>query len=96
MVSIYVRMDWSAHTGTGNMGFGGLPFTTSATYNNGAALNGMAGLTVPASCYVSANVAGSATTGVFLGIPVGGGSDTQFAIDTAGILIFTITYRASA
>jgi len=96
IVSIYIRIDWSAHTGTGNMGFGGLPFTTSATYSNGAAVNGMAGLTVPASCYIAANVTASATTGVFLAIPVGGGSDSQLAMDTAGILLFTITYRASA
>jgi hypothetical protein len=96
IVSIYIRIDWSAHTGTGNMGFGGLPFTTAGTYTNGAALNGMAGLTVPASCYVSANVAASATTGVFLAIPVGGGNDSQLAMDASGIVLFTITYRASA
>jgi len=96
IVSIYVRMDWSAHTGTGNMGFAGLPFTTSATYANGAAVNGMAGMTVPASSYVAANVDASSTTGTFLAIPVGGGSDTLFAIDVSAILLFTITYRASA
>ena len=96
MVSIFIRMDWSAHTGTGNMGFGGLPFTTAGTYVNGAALNGMAGLTVPASCYVSAIVNASNTTGLFLAIPVGGGSDNPFALDTAGIVLITITYRASA
>jgi hypothetical protein len=96
IVSIYIRLDWSAHTGTGFMGFGGLPFTTAGTYTNGAAVNGMAGLTVAALCYVSANVTSSATTGIFLAIPVGGGSDSQVSMDTAGILIFTITYRASA
>lgn len=96
MVSIFIRMDWSAHTGTGNMGFGGLPFTSAGTYAHGAAVNGMAGMTVPASSYVAANVDASSTTGIFLAIPVGGGSDTPFAIDVSAILLFTITYRASA
>jgi hypothetical protein len=96
LVSIFIRIDWSAHTGTGNMGFGNLPFTTAGTYANGAALNGMAGLTVPALCYVAANVDASSTTGSFLAIPVGGGNDTPFALDSSGIVLFTITYRASA
>ena len=96
MVSIFIRMDWSAHTGTGNMGFGGLPFTSAGTFANGAAVNGMAGMTVPASSYVAANVDASSTTGTFLAIPVGGGNDTLFAIDVSAILLFTITYRASA
>jgi hypothetical protein len=96
LVSIFIRIDWSAHTGTGNMGFGNLPFTTAGTYANGAALNGMAGLTVPASCYVAANVDASSTTGSFLAIPVGGGNDTTFALDVSGIVLFSITYRASA
>jgi hypothetical protein len=96
LVSIYIRMDWSAHTGTGYLAFAGLPFTSAGTYNNGAALNGMAGLTVAASCYVAANVNTSSTTGYFLQIPVGGGSDSQLAMDTGAIVIFTLTYRASA
>jgi hypothetical protein len=96
MVSIFIRMDWSAHTGTGNMGFGGLPFTSAGTFANGAAVNGMAGMTVTASCYVAANVDSSSTTGSFLAIPVGGGNDSPLAMDVSAILLFTITYRASA
>jgi hypothetical protein len=96
IVSIFIRMDWSAHTGTGNMGFGGLPFTSAGTFANGAAVNGMAGMTVTASCYVAANVDASSTTGSFLAIPVGGGNDSPLAMDVSAILLFTITYRASA
>lgn len=96
MVSIFIRMDWSAHTGTGTMGFGGLPFTSANTFTPGAALNGMAALTVAASCYVAANIASGTTDGIFLQIPVGGGSDSQLPIDSSGIILFSITYRASA
>jgi hypothetical protein len=96
LVSIFIRMDWSAHTGTGNMGFASLPFTSAGTFANGAAVNGMAGMTVTASCYIAANIDASSTTGSFLAIPVGGGNDSPLAMDTSGILLFTITYRASA
>ena len=95
LVTVQVYLDWSAHTGTGNMRFGNFPFTTSSDSgsNNGvsfgyvnnialSASNVLTSLTSPGNSYVDAYQ-----------YPVGGGASTAVPIDTAGDVIFTASYR---
>jgi hypothetical protein len=95
LVTAKVFLVWTAHTGTGNMSFAGLPFTSSSGVNsysaasigyfNNIALtasNVMVLLSNPATSFIEA-----------LQYPVGGGASGSVPIDTAGGIMFTVTYN---
>jgi hypothetical protein len=97
LVTVNIYMDWNSATGTGQMRFGGLPFTSSssslsfspATFGlvNGITLTAnhiLTGYTETNNTVISAN-----------SYPAGGGAYTAVPIDAAGELVITCTYMAA-
>jgi len=91
LVTFQVYIEWTAHTGVGNMRIGGLPFTNATNfwagsigYANNIALtagNIMTGYVESASSFVTLSQ-----------YPTGGGVTTGVPIDTAGAIIFSASY----
>ena len=95
LVTINVYMDWTAHTGTGNLIFGGLPFNTNsdATTFTAFTIGYATFVTLSANNVLTAFAeAGTSNIGLFQ-YPVGGGASTAVPIDTAAVVIYTGTYR---
>lgn len=84
-VQIYLAM--TAHTGTGNLVLGGLPFSAGAATSRaygGLIPQYVSNLTLTANNILSGvQVNSGAATGAFVQSPVGGGSATAVAMDTA-------------
>jgi len=89
---------WSAHTGTGNMRLGGLPYTvrntTNAFWSSGG--NFFANITMVAlSTYLCAYVQPNTTYLNFADMTPSAGSSST-AIDTAGTVIVTFMYSTAS
>ena len=83
-LSFYVS--WTAHTGTGELHIGGLPFTFTNSFVDAISIAYLVNITLPASTLVFAKTI-YATGSISLStIPLGGGSDTPLAIDSAGTI----------
>jgi hypothetical protein len=84
---------WTAHTGTGNMRVGGLPFTceNTANYNPACALDNN-NLTTPAGTYPTAVVLSNTTQIGLSSVPTGGGSRAALALDTAATIWVSGSY----
>jgi hypothetical protein len=95
LVTVQVYMLWSAHTGTGNMRFGGLPFTTSSDVSSNSAVTiGYAhNIALTAGNILTAYTSTGATFSEANQTPTGGGASTAVPIDTAGEIIYTVSYR---
>ena len=95
LVTVQIYLDWTAHTGTGNMSFGGLPFTTSSTVGgySSAAIGYAHNIALTASNILTAWATISATSIFAYQTPVGGGASTPVPIDTSGTIILALTYR---
>ena len=96
LVTVQIYLSWSGGTGTGNLAFGGLPFTIANNANEYATatigvFDGIAltALNVP-------SIAGSWNTTILNlnQFPVGGGTNTGVPYDAAGAIIMTSTYIA--
>jgi hypothetical protein len=97
MVTATAYVEWSAHTGTGNMTLGGLPFTTLSA---GANLGGVAiaynhNIVLTANNVITAYIGGNTTLITVDQYPVGGGGSTAVPMDASGGFIYTISYLAS-
>ena len=95
LVTVNVFLDWTAHTGTGNLLFGGLPFNTNsdATTFTAFTIGYATFVTLTANNVLTAFAeAGVSNIGLFQ-YPVGGGQMTAVPIDTAAVVIYTGTYR---
>lgn len=95
LVTICCWIDWSAHTGTGTFNVSGLPFTAASS----ATINLQAGSTYASAFDAGTNATqliaypqASATNINFRGF-VNNATRTIPAIDTAGQIGLTITYR---
>jgi hypothetical protein len=95
LVSVQVYLKWSAITGgTGNLRFGGLPFTSSSDANVfGAVAFGYTDISLTASNVLVGYISSSQTNIEAQQYPVGGGSTTTVPIDPAGEVIYSLTYR---
>jgi len=95
LVTVQVYLDWSAHTGTGDMSFGGLPFTTnsSAGTYSAATFGYVHNIALTASNILTGWANVSATSIFAYQTPVGGGAATAVPIDTSGTIILALTYR---
>lgn len=93
-VTVSLSLQWSAHTGTGNMRIAGLPFTpANINYINFAATIGsFDSITLNAGYYPAAEVLQGETKISLLQFPTGGGGVASVAMDTAGYLTITATY----
>jgi hypothetical protein len=89
-VFVRISLNWTAHTGTGNMNFGGLPFTSSATtgYDNAVACYAES---ITVTGQVIAVLSPNNTIGSFYS--VNNGTAGNIALDTSGQLIFQFQYQ---
>lgn len=94
-VTVQLHIVWSAHTGTGNLKIGGLPFTAIGATNNGYAccsiglLNNIA---LSANNVATGYVLNSSTEIDMTQYPIGGGAATAIPIDAAGGVMLSVTY----
>lgn len=82
----------TAHTGTGNMRIGGLPFSSSSTSNLTPVATVYSDVTLPASTTMQPAVTGNGTFIILYTAPVGGGSLGTVAMDGSCSLIFSGSY----
>ena len=91
LVTFQIQVGWSNATGTGAMKIGGLPFTSSATIQNGACTVWANNITFTAGAYLTYVINTNATSGVIYesanGAVVG-----NVAVDTSGSLIINGSY----
>jgi len=90
-----LRLEWSGHTGTGSMLFGGLPFTSvnaslvfPVSFWNG-------NITVSPLSVLQPFVNPSANIGSFQEYPVGGGSNGPVGMDPDGFIGMNIQYETT-
>jgi hypothetical protein len=97
MVTATSYVEWSAHTGTGGMRLGGLPFATLSATNNlgGVAVGYNHNIALTANNVLTAYTLANSTECVVDQYPVGGGASTTVPIDTAGGIVFTVSYLTS-
>jgi hypothetical protein len=89
-----IYLVWTAHTGTGNMRVGGLPFTSNSTTNAFNAVSTWnANIAMTASNLLTAYVNVNANTVELRQYPTGGGADAAIPIDTAGGLMVAGHYE---
>jgi hypothetical protein len=89
-----IYLVWTAHTGTGNMRVGGLPFTSNSTTNAFNAVSTWnANIAMTASNLLTAYVNVNANTVELRQYPTGGGADAAIPIDTAGSLMVAGHYE---
>jgi hypothetical protein len=86
---------WTAHTGTGNMWVGGLPFTTANTTSLyfPATIGYTLTLAVNANTVLAGYTNFNSTNIILESLPVSGGSSASVAMDTAAGIIFAVTYQ---
>jgi hypothetical protein len=93
-VNFTVYVVWSAHTGTGDMRVGALPFTSSAATNVLHAVSiWQTTITLTAGNVMMGYVLGSNTQVALSQTPTGGGTQTTVAMDGSGNIIITGVYE---
>jgi hypothetical protein len=91
LVTFQVYIEWTAHTGVGNMRIGGLPFTNTANFWAGSV--GYANnIALTAGNIMTGYVESSSSFVTLSQYPTGGGVTTGVPVDTAGAIIFSASY----
>jgi hypothetical protein len=98
MVTASAFISMSNNTGTGNIRFGGLPFTTVSTGTNrqAAAIGYLNNCSLTALNVPLVQAANNVTSLVMYQTPTGGGVASEVPMDTSFEIIFTFTYRCNA
>lgn len=92
-VHFTLRIDWSAHTGTGNLTITGMPFTSEIVSNMLTALNMLdVNIPVTAGNVAKAYISNGADTVLLQQVPVGGGVTGSVAMSASGNLTISGTY----
>jgi hypothetical protein len=92
LVTVEIYIVWSAHTGTGNLQIGGLPFNVNASHYSAATIGLASSIPLSASNTIAAfNQVNAAYINV-IQLPVGGGSFTDVPMDIAASIVLNSTY----
>ena len=94
-VTVWVNIEWSAHTGTGTqMYLGGLPFNVRVLtgYNACATIGLISNIALTAGNFPLIMAANSDNYARFFQSPTGGGVTTAIPMDTAGQVVLSMTY----
>ena len=93
-VNIQFRVTWTAHTGTGNMNIGGLPFTALNVTNAFAAVTFgfVSNVAYTAGATPMGYVAPNSATIALVQMPSGGGAMVAVPLDVAGDYIISANY----
>jgi hypothetical protein len=92
LVTVEIYIVWTAHTGTGILRIGGLPFTVNAANYSAATIGLISNIALSAS---NTAYAFNEINTTFINIvqsPVGGGSFTDVPMDVAGTFVISSTY----
>jgi hypothetical protein len=90
-VTVQIFLNWTAHTGTGNIRLSGLPFTSLNSFE-AASVGYWNNIAITASNTPMAYVVPSATTIELLQMTSGGGAMAPIAMDTSGGFMISATY----
>jgi hypothetical protein len=93
--NIYIQ--WNAHTGSGFMKVAGLPFTSQNTNPNyhAVTIGQIGNIAQTANTWAQASIYHNATRIDLWEIPVGGGTNGQIGIDTAGNMTLSGFYQTA-
>ena len=94
-VTVQLYVVWSAHTGTGNLKIGGLPFTAITATSNGYAccsIGYLNNIALSANNVATGYVLNSSTEIDMTQYPIGGGAAAVIPMDTAGGVMLSVTY----
>ena len=92
LVTAEIYIVWTAHTGTGDLRIGGLPFTANASYYSGVTIGLASNITLSASNTISAINQINSTYINIIQLPVGGGTFSNVPMDVAGTMVLSCTY----
>jgi hypothetical protein len=98
LVFVYAYINITAHTGTGSLVGGGLPFASAnvtagySTFSVGYSNN----LTTPANTILTMYIDPNATTYQYVGMTVAGGTATSIAMDTLFNIIYSGCYLSES
>lgn len=92
LVTFSIDLDWSSGSGTGDLQFSGLPFTSASGVNTGIPANFVGTITLTANNYLQGWLPGSATTINAMQSAVGGGAISAVAYDAAGSIMLSGSY----
>jgi hypothetical protein len=97
LVTINVWINWSAHTGTGDMLLANFPFTSIGTtnYRASGAFGWVDGLTLSANNIATMAITPSATKASVTQYPAGGGAASSVSMDSAVNFHYTMTYQTT-
>lgn len=95
MVTVSVAVTWTAHTGTGNLRIGGLPFASANVGVETPLPLQYQNLTVPASAIAFGAVPANSSQIVIRSITGGAANFAELALDTAATIWATVTYEAA-
>jgi len=95
-VCFNIYIEWTAHTGSGNMNVSGLPFSSA----NGSNWYGVCSarpnnISLTAGNYLTPLVLQASTTVTLQQAPTGGGSVSAVSLDTSGAIIISGQYEAA-
>ena len=92
LVTFFIQLTWTAHTGTGNMQMPSLPFTASIDNEMVPSIT-YANLASPASTFVQLDIDNGSTNVRFYSCVIATGVRALLAIDTAATVCITGAYR---
>jgi hypothetical protein len=97
LVTVNVWLNWSGHTGTGDMLLANFPFTSISTTNYRASgtFGWIENLSLTANNLATMAITPSSTEASVTQYPVGGGAATSVPIDTSANIHFSITYQTA-
>ena len=89
-----LNLNWSAHTGAGDMSIAGLPFTSNSTSGNASSLSAwVSNLTLSALNILTPIVNTNSTSVSFFQTPAGGGAVGLVTLDTSAQVIISGHYE---
>lgn len=94
LVWFNIAMSWTAHTGTGNMRFAGLPFTTDDSREQTCAVRPQ-NITSPANTIIQAEINNDSTIIRLYSQTIAGSVVNALAMDTVGVIWITGVYKAA-
>jgi len=93
LVTVEVYINWTAHTGTGNLQLGGLPFSCNPDVYGSATFGFINNIAYVAGTSQLTGYIGVGSTHINLySNPVGGGPVNAVTMDTSGDIIYSATY----
>jgi hypothetical protein len=92
-VFVEAYLSWSAHTGTGDMKIGGLPFSiTSLAFYTSGCIGDVNAISITAGNTLAIVGINTSSEILFKQLPVGGGSSANVPIDTQANISFSFCY----